>query len=230
VKEDKRNEKGEVSRRDFLVGAGAVVVGGAIGAGITYPLVAGKGGEVVTTTKTVSVPTTVTSTTTVGGGATVTSTVTSTTTVGGGGTVTSTVTGPTKTVTTTVGGTVTPEPIETSVYCLDWLGFPYANSCCVDHQNGKIIRIRPLHYDWKYDQEEFNPQDAWTIEAHGKVFRPFMKALVSPLSLGYKKRVYSPNRVRYPLKRVDWDPNGERNIQNRGKSKFARIPGTRRQT
>jgi hypothetical protein len=37
-----RTEKGEVSRRDFLVGAGAVVVGGAIGAGITYPLLAGK--------------------------------------------------------------------------------------------------------------------------------------------------------------------------------------------
>ena len=27
----------------------------------------------------------------------------------------------------------------------------------------------------------------------------------------------------YPLKRVDWDPNGERNPQNRGKSKYVRI-------
>jgi len=37
VKEDKdKKERGEVSRRDFLVGAGAVVVGGAIGAGIAY--------------------------------------------------------------------------------------------------------------------------------------------------------------------------------------------------
>ena len=25
------------------------------------------------------------------------------------------------------------------------------------------------------------------------------------------------------MKRVDWDPNGERNPQNRGKSKFVRI-------
>jgi len=32
--------KGEVSRRDFLAGTGAIVIGGAIGAGITYPLVA----------------------------------------------------------------------------------------------------------------------------------------------------------------------------------------------
>ena len=41
--------------------------------------------------------------------------------------------------------------------------------------------------------------------------------------LAYKTRVYSKNRVKYPLKRVDWDPNGERNYQNRGKSKYERI-------
>ena len=58
-------EKGEISRRDFLIGAGSVVVGGAIGAGITYPLVAGKEVEKTKTveiTKTVEVPTTVTTT------------------------------------------------------------------------------------------------------------------------------------------------------------------------
>ncbi len=48
------------------------------------------------------------------------------------------------------------------------------------------------------------------------------KSLPSPFSLAYKKRVYSPNRIKYPLIRVDWDPNGERNPQNRGKSKFRR--------
>ncbi len=31
------------------------------------------------------------------------------------------------------------------------------------------------------------------------------------------------NRILYPMKRVDWDPNGERNPQNRGKSEFERI-------
>jgi len=41
--------------------------------------------------------------------------------------------------------------------------------------------------------------------------------------MGYKKRIYSKNRVRYPLKRVDWDPNGARNPQNRGKSGYVRI-------
>jgi len=121
LSKDKDNkEKGEVSRRDFLVGAGAVVVGGAIGAGITYPLVKGKGdGEVVTTTKTVSVPTTVTSTVP---GATVTNTVTSTTTVGAGQTVTVTQPGGTKTVTTTVGAGVEPwqEPEETHYWSLSF--------------------------------------------------------------------------------------------------------------
>ena len=95
-----------------------------------------------------------------------------------------------------------------------------ANSSVVDVKNGKIIRIRPLHYDWKYKPEQFKP---WKIKARGKVFEPAMKALIPPYSLAYKKRVYSPNRILYPLKRVDWNPNGERNPQNRGKSGYVRI-------
>jgi anaerobic selenocysteine-containing dehydrogenase len=45
----------------------------------------------------------------------------------------------------------------------------------------------------------------------------------APYELAYKKRTYSPNRIKYPLKRVDWNPHGNRNTQNRGKSKFKRI-------
>ena len=37
-----------------------------------------------------------------------------------------------------------------------------------------------------------------------------MKSLIPPYSLAYKKRVYSANRILYPLKRVDWDPDGAR--------------------
>jgi len=47
--------------------------------------------------------------------------------------------------------------------------------------------------------------------------------LIPPFTLAYKNRINSPNRTLYPLKRVDWDPNGERNPQNRGKSKYERI-------
>ncbi len=95
-----------------------------------------------------------------------------------------------------------------------------SNAAVTDVKDGKIIRIRPLHFDWKYKPEEFNP---WKIEARGKSFEPTMKSLIPPFSIAYKKRVYSPNRILYPLKRVDWDPKGERNPQNRGISKYVRI-------
>ncbi len=98
--------------------------------------------------------------------------------------------------------------------------FAGSNTAAVDVQNGRIVRIRPFHFDWKYHPEDMNP---WQIKVRGKVLEPGMKTLLPPFSLSYKKRVYSPNRIKYPLKRVDWDPNGERNPQNRGKSKFKRI-------
>ena len=91
---------------------------------------------------------------------------------------------------------------------------------CIDVKDGKIVRIRPMHFDWKYDRESFNP---WQFKRNGKTLESNFKAMPSPYSLAYKKRTYSPNRVRYPLKRVDWDPDGERNTQNRGKSKYVRI-------
>lgn len=92
--------------------------------------------------------------------------------------------------------------------------------CAVDVKGGKVIRIRPFHYDWKYDPESFRP---WKITRNGKDYRPLFKSVPGPFSLAYKKRTFSPNRIKYPLKRVDWDPNGERNPQNRGKSKYKRI-------
>src|SRR4030042_3074845 len=95
-----------------------------------------------------------------------------------------------------------------------------SNTAEIDVKNGKIIRINPLHYDRKFKPEECRP---WKIEARGKTFEPSMKALIPPLSLGYKNRVYSPNRILYPLKRVDWNPQGNRNTGNRGKSAYGRI-------
>ena len=95
-----------------------------------------------------------------------------------------------------------------------------ADPSAVDVKDGRIIRIRPLHYDDQYTREEINP---WRIEKDGKVLEPPMKSSIAPYMIAYKKRVYSPNRIKYPLKRVDWDPDGERNPQNRGKSKYKRI-------
>jgi anaerobic selenocysteine-containing dehydrogenase len=94
------------------------------------------------------------------------------------------------------------------------------NISVVDVKAGKIVRIRPLHFDSKYSQEKFN---SWKMEVQGQLLEPGMKTLIAHFDLGYKKRVYSPNRVLYPLKRIDWDPNGQRNSQNRGTSKYVRI-------
>jgi anaerobic selenocysteine-containing dehydrogenase len=94
------------------------------------------------------------------------------------------------------------------------------NVACIDVADGKIVRVRPLHYDWKQDTTGLTPQ---VLEARGKVLGGEEKTLLPPHSIGYKKRAYSPNRIPYPLKRVDWDPNGERNPQNRGESKYVRI-------
>ena len=90
----------------------------------------------------------------------------------------------------------------------------------VDVKNGKIVRIRPFHYDEKYSAQEIGQ---WKVESGGIAFKSKLKTLPNPHGLAYKKRIYSPNRIKYPLKRVDWDPDGERNTQNRGRSKFKRI-------
>ena len=49
--------------------------------------------------------------------------------------------------------------------------------CSVDYKAGKVIRIRPLHFDEKYDPKQFN---LWKIEAKGKVFQPVLKSHPSP--------------------------------------------------
>ena len=97
-----------------------------------------------------------------------------------------------------------------------------SNACTVDidEEQDKIIRTRPFHFDEHYTPEQLN---AWKIEARGKTFEPGFKTLITPLAISYKKRVYSKNRIPYPMKRIDWDPEGERNPQNRGKSGYVRI-------
>src|SRR4030042_3762477 len=71
--------------------------------------------------------------------------------------------------------------------------------CVVDVKDGKAVRIRPFHYDWKYNRKQFN---AWKMKRKGDTLEPLMKALHGPFSLAYKKRTYSPNRLKYPLIRV----------------------------
>ena len=110
---------------------------------------------------------------------------------------------------------------KTIVRDISWCGvFNGANACMVDVKDGKMLRIRPARYYEQYTKEEVKP---WVMKARGKTFEPSEKSLVPPLSLAYKKRVHSPARIRYPMKRVDFDPNGERNTQNRGNGTYVRI-------
>ena len=111
-------------------------------------------------------------------------------------------------------------PDSQSIVSFSLMGPESGGPCLVDSNDGKITRIRPYFYDKEYTDKYCNP---WVIKARGSEFRAPDKVTISPFGLGYKSRVYSKNRVRYPLKRVDWDPKGERNPQNRGKSGYVRI-------
>jgi molybdopterin guanine dinucleotide-containing S/N-oxide reductase-like protein len=83
-------------------------------------------------------------------------------------------------------------------------------------KEGKILRITPIDFDEK-------DAPPWTIHARGKTFTPPHRATVSPHTLVFKSMIYSPDRLLYPMKRVDFDPDGERNCQNRGVSGYVRI-------
>ena len=86
----------------------------------------------------------------------------------------------------------------------------------VDVKDGKILRITPI---------EFDDTDApsWSIEARGRRFTPPRKTTVSPWTVAHKSSIYSPKRILTPLKRVDFDPKGERNCRNRGVSGYEPI-------
>ena len=83
-------------------------------------------------------------------------------------------------------------------------------------KDGKIVRMTPITFD------DRDPQP-WSIKAKGKVFTPPRKTSLAPHGQNVKSIVYSPDRLLYPMKRVDFDPNGERNPENRGISGYERI-------
>ncbi|MCB2109126.1 MAG: molybdopterin-dependent oxidoreductase [Rhodobacteraceae bacterium] len=114
---------------------------------------------------------------------------------------------------TTVGWkSGTPMPNGEVRYCNGTNGGPIF----VYVKDGKIVRITPV---------EFDDEDApsWSIKARGKTFTPPRKTSLAAHGLALKSMVYSKDRILSPMKRVDFDPEGNRNIQNRGKSEFVPI-------
>ncbi len=83
-------------------------------------------------------------------------------------------------------------------------------------KNDKIIRFTPI---------EFSAADApsWTIKARGKNFTPPRQTSANPYGLASKSLIYSKDRLLHPMIRVDFDPKGNRNPQNRGVSQYRRI-------
>ena len=86
----------------------------------------------------------------------------------------------------------------------------------VDVEDGKILRIMPM--DLSDDDAE-----SWEIHARGNVYKPPRKTTVTPFTAGVKSSVYSDKRILAPLKRVDFDPHGERNCEKRGESGYVPI-------
>ena len=83
-------------------------------------------------------------------------------------------------------------------------------------KDGRIIRVTPMDFDK-------NDAPSWKIKARGNTYTPPRKTTLSPYSLAWRSMIYSPKRVLYPMKRVDFDPNGNRNCTKRGQSGYERI-------
>jgi len=79
-------------------------------------------------------------------------------------------------------------------------------------KNGRIVRVRPIRL-------EASDPEPWAIEVKGKRYSPPQKTTLSPPVLTERNRIYSDDRVAYPRKRVDFDPDGDRHPENRGRSR-----------
>ena len=86
----------------------------------------------------------------------------------------------------------------------------------VDVKDGRILRVTPI---------EFTDEDApsWSITARGRRFAPPRKTSLAPHALSARSTVYSPDRLLHPLKRVDFDPHGDRHPETRGSAGYERI-------
>lgn len=84
-------------------------------------------------------------------------------------------------------------PEEQNIISYSLMGPESGGPCLVDSNDGKMIRIRPYTYEKDYKGEACRP---WSIEARGQTFSPPNRATITPFGLGYKSRVYSPNRGR----------------------------------
>lgn len=88
----------------------------------------------------------------------------------------------------------------------------------VEVKDGEILRIRPL----SLTEDEI--KDAkWKIDTGKKVYEPPTRVTVAPYALSFRRRIYNPQRIQYPMKRADFKPGEKNNPASRGKGDFVRI-------
>ena len=75
---------------------------------------------------------------------------------------------------------------KTLVRDISFCGVPEngSNASMVDVKDGKIVRIRPMHYLWKYQEQELNP---WKMTVRGSTFEPSLKTLLPPYSIALQE-------------------------------------------
>lgn len=93
--------------------------------------------------------------------------------------------------------------------------FTMGGGITVHVKNGRIVKTDPFPIPEDVNQ--------YKIEARGKVFEPPRKCLPDMWGHAYRRWVYDPSRVRYPLKRVGWEPGGKSRYDNRGLGEFVRL-------
>ena len=104
---------------------------------------------------------------------------------------------------------------KTALDNIDWCGFGIgANLATVDVKDNRILRVRPFKYDAAYSVDHLKP---FRLQTRGQGLRR-AAALAHPADVRglQDARLLAATASRIPLKRVDWDPEGERNPQNRG--------------
>jgi len=110
---------------------------------------------------------------------------------------------------------VEPEEIKEMEKEKVFIACTFGGAVFVHTKKGRVTSIDPLTI----------PEDVrqYSIEARGKVFKPPRKCLPDMWGHAYRRWVYDSNRVRYPLKRVGWEPGGTGSYDNRGLAEFIRI-------
>ncbi len=83
-------------------------------------------------------------------------------------------------------------------------------------KDGKVIRIRPL----VFKEDEAKP---WSIRVGKQVFTPQKRSNPAPWDMSFRRRLYNPQRVYYPMMRRDYKPGGKGSTSGRGNTGFVRI-------